>query len=167
MTDEELRNLLKQMRSGDTDAFEKIYNEMPAPVYTVALRITNDRTLAEDAVQEIFIKLYTSPPDENITKLRAYIFKAARNKALDMLRANPTHVDIDECGDIPSPQGGSLQEIAEALSTLSESDRSIVTLHINGGLKFREIAEITEKPLGTVLWRYRKAVALLRKLLSE
>ena len=167
MTDEELRGLLKLIRAGDVKAFESLYNGLSAPVFTIALRITNDRTLAEDTVQEVFIKLYKSPPDENIKKLRAYIFKAARNKALDMLRTSPTHIDIDECTDIASPQRESRQDIAEALSTLSESDRSIVTLHINGGLKFREIAEITGKPLGTVLWRYRQAISQLRKLLSE
>lgn len=167
MTDEELRKLLNRMKNGDLSAFEEIYNGLSAPVYTIALRITQSRTLAEDTVQEVFLKLYSAPPAEHIEKLRAYIFRMAHNRALDMLRAQHEHEDIDDIAELAAPQREDHSDVTEALSSLSEAERSIISLHIYGGLKFREIAEITGSPTGTVLWRYNRAISRLRKLLSD
>ncbi len=167
MTDEELRKLLDKMKSGDISAFEEIYSGLSAPVYTIALRITRSRTLAEDTVQEVFLKLYSAPPAEDIEKPRAYIFRMAHNRALDMLRAHPDHEDIDEHTGLAAPQREDISDVTEALSSLPEKERSIVSLHIYAGLKFREIAEITGSPTGTVLWRYNRAISRLRKLLSD
>lgn len=166
MTDNELRELLSRLKKGDKNALSEIYDGLSAAIFTVALRITHDRTLAEDAVQELFLKLMKSPPDEHLKKPRAYIFKAARNTALDILRKNPAHDDIDEHNDIPAPHKADYSDVTEALYSLPEQQRSIVVMHINAGLKFREIADITELPLGTVLWRYRKAIAAMREALD-
>ena len=166
MTDDTLRELLKRLQNGDSDALCEIYDGLSTPIYTVALRITGDRVLAEDAVQELFIKLYRSPPDSGIKKPRAYIFKAARNMALDILRANPSHDSTEELQDIPAPQCEDNTDVAAVLAMLPEEQRSVVTLHINAGFKFREIAQMTGAPLGTVLWRYRKALATMKEQLS-
>ena len=58
MTDKELNDVLIQVSQGDTSAFEQLYNELSVPVFTVALRILKNRALAEDSVQEVFMKLY-------------------------------------------------------------------------------------------------------------
>ncbi len=166
MNNEQLRNLIKLMKAGSTEAFEEIYNGLSTPIYTIALKITRNPVLAEEAVQEVFIKLYTSPPDENIEKPRAYIFKSAHNKALDIAKSNPMHEDIDEKTDIPAANSD-CGDITKGLNLLPESERIIVTLHINAGLKFREIAEITGSPVGTVLWRYRKAISRLKAFLTD
>lgn len=166
MTDNELRELLSRLRKGDKNALSEIYDGLSAAIFTVALRITHDRALAEDAVQELFVKLIKSPPEEDLKKPRAYIFKAARNTALDILRKNPAHDDIEEHADIPAPRKADYSDVTEALYSLPEQQRSIVVMHVNAGLKFREIADITELPLGTVLWRYRKAIAAMREALD-
>lgn len=166
MTDNELRELLSRLKRGDKNALSEIYDGLSPAIFTVALRITHDRALAEDAVQELFIKLIKNPPDDKLSKPRAYIFKAARNTALDILRKNPAHDDIDEHTDIPAPHKADYSDVTEALYSLPEQQRSIVVMHINAGLKFREIADITELPLGTVLWRYRKAITAMRDALD-
>lgn len=166
MTDNELRELLSRLRKGDKNALSEIYDGLSAAIFTVALRITHDRALAEDAVQELFVKLIKSPPEKDLRKPRAYIFKAARNAALDILRKNPAHDDIEEHTDIPAPRKADYSDVTEALNSLPEQQRSIVVMHINAGLKFREIADITELPLGTVLWKYRKAIAAMREALD-
>lgn|GEM_PF-466289 len=163
MNDDKLRDALVRLRSGDSEALAEIYDGLSAPVFTVALRITKDRALAEDVVQELFIKLYRSPPE--VKKPRAYIFQAARNTALDMLKRNPAHESVEEHGDIAAPVREDVSDVVAALEALPEQQRAIVTLHINAGLKFREIAEVTGDPLGTVLWRYRKALSTMREFL--
>ncbi len=165
MTDTELRQALTRLREGEKAALAEIYGSLSAPIYTISLRITGRRDLAEDAVQELFMKLQSAPP-KDIAKPRAYIFKAARNTAIDILRREPSHEDIDEHCDISAPTAEYSTDITSALMQLPEEQRSIVTLHINAGLKFREISEATETPLGTVLWRYNKALKTLRDILN-
>lgn len=165
MTDNELRQALSKLRNGERDALAEIYDSLSTPIYTISLRITGRRDLAEDAVQELFMKLQSAPP-KDMAKPRAYIFKAARNTAIDILRREPSHEDIDEHHDIAAPEAADSSDIVAALMQLPEEQRSIVTLHINAGLKFREISEATETPLGTVLWRYNKALKTLRDILN-
>ncbi len=166
MTDNELRGLLNRLKGGDTDALCGIYDGLAPAIFTVALRITRNHALAEDAVQELFVKLMKSPPPENLQKPRAYIFKAARNAALDIVRKNPTHENLESAGEIPAPQTERNQDVISALYSLPEQQRSIVSMHINAGLKFREIAEATGVPLGTVLYRYKKAIVAMKQFMG-
>lgn len=156
------------MSEGDIKAFEDIYNDMKKPVMTVIMRVVGNRETAEDLLQEVFVKLYRSPP-KDVSKPRAYIFKTAGNLAIDSLRAENRTVSLDECegyiyADVPD--SGEKLDIERALDQLDEPKRRIVTLHINAGLKFREIAEIMDIPLGTAIWRYNDAIKRLRELLS-
>lgn len=166
MTNDQLNERLARLKNGDKSALEDIYNELSTPIFTIALRITRNRPLAEEATQDVFVKLFRSPPEKTLSNPRAYIFKAARNAALDALKNNPSHENTDDHTEIPAPQSGDHSDVAEALASLPEEQRSIVTLHINAGLKFREIAEVTGTPLGTVLWRYNKAISKLRDILN-
>ncbi len=166
MTDNELRSALARLHSGDREALAEIYDALSTPLYTIALRITGRRDTAEDAVQELFLKLQTSLPPKELQKPRAYLFKAARNAALDILRRTPVHENVEDYTQLPAQETVQISDVEEALESLPEQQRSIVTIHINAGLKFREIAEITETPLGTVLWRYNKALATLRDILN-
>lgn len=167
MTDNELRLKLSRIANGDTKAFDEVYSDMKTPIMTVIARIVQNRETAEDILQEVFIKLYCSPP-LNISKPRAYIFKTAGNLAVDFLRKTRQTVSLDDCEGLYSDDGdrSELLDVEKALSRLEERERQIVTLHINGGFKFREIAEMLEMPLGTAIWRYQKAIKQLRESLQ-
>lgn len=169
MNDTQLREALALLRQGDPAAFEQIYTQLSAPLFTVILRITRDRELSEDILQEVFFKLYRSPPGPSVQKPRAYLFQTARNLALDALRRRPGDASLDELPDLPQPapfDPGQRLDLERAFAALSLEERQLTALHLNGGLKFREIAQMTGVPLGTVLWRYRKAVDKLRTLLN-
>lgn len=169
MNEAQLRKALARLRRGDSAAFEQIYAELSAPLFTVILRITRDRGLSEDILQEVFLKLYRSPPGPSVHKPRAYLFQTARNLALDSLRRRPGEVSLDELSELPqsvSFDPGRRLDLEQALDALSPEERQLVTLHLNGGLKFRELARMTGTPLGTVLWRYRRAIDKLRTLLN-
>ena len=168
MNDIELCAKLDAVREGDMTAFEEIYNDLKVPVMTVAVRIIGDRHAAEDILQEVFVKLYKTPPDPQIKKPRAYIFRMARNLAIDGIRQRQTlsledYEDTLQCND--TDPAGRL-DIEAAMTALPSEQRQVVSLHLNGGLKFREIAQITDTPLGTVLWRYQKAIKRLQSLLE-
>lgn len=168
MTDNELCAKLDAVRQGDMTAFEEIYNDLKTPVMTVAARMTGDRHTAEDILQEVFVKLYQTPPDPRIKKPRAYIFRMARNLAVDgMRKLQPASLeDYEDTLQSNDPDAAERLDIEAAMLKLSGEERQVVTLHLNGGLKFREIAQMTGTPLGTVLWRYQKAVKRLQSLLE-
>ena len=164
MTSNELRALLEQISHGDRTAFEALYHEMNVPVYTVLVRITRDRNLSEDLLQEFFLKVFRTPPVD-AKNPRAYLFRMAHNLALDALRREkPT----EELPDAPATAGipYSQLELELAFAALPLPERQIAALHLYAGLKFREIAEICGYPLGTVLWRYRRAISQLQTYLN-
>jgi len=141
---------------------------MKRPLFTIILRITRDFTLSEDILQELFLKIYFTPLGHTENP-RAYLCRMAHNLAIDSVRKQKPETGLDDAEHHSWHPQDSLStsiDVENALFVLSDRDRQIVTLHINGGLKFREIAAIMEIPLGTVLWAYRKAVGQLRSILG-
>ena len=119
-------------------------------------------------MQEVFVKLYTSPLPLSIKNLRAYIFQMARNLAINSTK-QARHVLLDEISDNlyrPLDDTSLRMDIDDALKTLLAQECQIVTMHIIGALKFREISDIMQIPLGTALWKYRQAKDKLQALLS-
>ncbi len=166
MNEKELGTLFCSFREGNNDAFSEIYNELKKPVFTIAYRITFVWEIAEDITQELFLKLYTSPPDASVRNPRAWIFRMARNLAIDALRKKQCS-DIDEVtlsfDDTEKINTGI--DIEKALSSLSLSEREIVSLHIDGGLGFREIGKALGISLTSAYRKYKSALNKLRRML--
>lgn len=162
MDDETLRRQLAAAHDGGRAAFEALYRELAPPLYAVLCRLIGDRHLAEDLLQELFLRLYRDPPT-HAARPRAYVFRMARNLAVDALRARPAETPLpDTAAEDPAEGWSDRVDVARAVARLGDADRQIVALHVHGGLKFREVAEIVSMPLGTVLWRYRRALEKLR-----
>lgn len=171
MDNKELIDQLTLFRKGNEEAFNAIYRELKVPVYTIIYRITYDVPLSEDIMQELFFKLSQTSPPSTVKKPRAWIFKMARNLAIDYKRK---YRDTTEYIDEAIPDGYSIEgdatirlDIENALRELEEYERDIVTLRLNAELKFKDIAELVDEPLGTVLWRYRKAIKKVKESLQE
>ena len=159
---------LNAMRNGDKKAFEELYRDLYVPVYTIIFRIIWDKMLSEDILQEVFVKLFllAKLPTQNP---RAYIFQIARNLAIDYVRKQSQHISIDDVSDAvhqSAPDYSTRMDIDNALKSLQAQECQIVTLHVIGELKFREISELMQIPLGTVLWKYHRAIDKLQKKLS-
>ena len=168
MNNEELKLNMQAIHGGDRDAFEELYKGMKTPIFTVIFRITWDRPTSEDILQEVFIKLFLSPPEPSIRNPRAYILQMARNLAIDGMRKQAQHVSFGEIEDTvgqPIDDIAMRMDIDDALKKLPPQECQIVTLHVIGELKFREISELLKIPLGTVLWQYQKAISKLQKMI--
>ena len=165
MTDERLNVLLQQLRNGDRRAFSEIYQEMKVPVFTVLVRMTGDRSLAEDLLQEVFLKIYQQPPQ--VEKPRAYLFRMTRNLVVDTLRKNQPTENLGEHEHLGITYDPDIKlDLEQAFSMLTLQERQLAALHLSAGLTFREVAAIVERPLGTVLWQYQKAIGKLRMILG-
>lgn len=165
----ELRQCFDAVRSGDRKAFAALYQELKIPVYSVIRRIVRTQPAAEDAMQEVFLKLLAEPPAPSVQNLRAWVFRMARNQALDALKKKQ-HAELTE--DVPSGLPPMEQEIAtrldleDALGRLDVAERELLVLHLTAGLTFREVAEITGSFLPSVYRQYRKALGRLRDFLN-
>lgn len=170
MDNHDLKLMLEEFRNGNFEAFPRIYKELKIPIYTIIYRILYDHMVSEDVMQEIFLKIYNTPPSKDIDNPRAWIFQMSRNLAIDYKRkikdSEPLSHKVESKESSLENSISTRLDIESALMLLEAKDREIVTLRLNGDLKFREIAEITKMPLGTVLWGYRKAIDRLRVLLS-
>ena len=167
MDEKVFKSKFAEMLTGDRSAFTDIYNELKTPVFTVIFRMVQNRADAEDVMQELFLRLLRHGKDDGIKNPRAYVYMTARNMAIDSLRKKGFE-ELSE--DIPDNTDGESDscckmDIETALSKLNVKEREIVSLHLNAGLKFKEIAAIQNIPLGTALFRYNSAIKKLRRLL--
>ena len=168
MVEMPLKEYFSRLQSGDKEAFAQIYNELKQPVFTIVCRIVQSKELAEDVTQDIFVKLFVSPPDPSVKNLRAWIFQMTRNLAIDALRKKQ-RMAIDEVELVAEDEVNSLlmrMDIESAINRLPCVEREILSLHINAELHFREVAHIVGLSVPATYRKYRKAIKTLQKLLD-
>lgn len=168
MYDMDLKDCFLKVQNGDKDSFAHLYNELKQPVFTIAYRIVQSREIAEDITQEVFVKLYISPPDSHIGNPRAWIFQSARNLSIDALRKKQS-VNIDDVqltGDDTADRVILRLDVESAISKLPCMERQVLTLHLNGDLNFNSIAHIVELSLAATYRKYRRALKTLQNLLN-
>ncbi|MBR6616794.1 MAG: RNA polymerase sigma factor [Oscillospiraceae bacterium] len=163
----DLTEHFSKLRNGDKSAFTEIYHELKRPVYTIALRIVQSKETAEDITQEIFMRLYASPPDASVRNPRAWCFQITRNLAIDLLKKQH-EVQSPDTQDTFAPISDIelRMDLERAISHLPCEEREILTLHLNGGLHFKEISKIVGLTLPSVYRRYQKALKSLRILMN-
>ena len=172
---EKLEKNIIDLQNGNVNSLGIIYDLTSKGVFTFVLPIVKDYSLAEDVMQQTYIKIY-----ENIstykkgTNARNWILTIAKNIAINEFNKNKKVVNCSFNDDDYVPDGMcSLDEskdtpiIKLANEILSPEDFRIVIMHIVGEYKHREIAEILNIPLGTVTWKYNNALDKLRKEIEK
>ena len=169
MDSTDLKVLFQQLREGDQEAFVSIYHELKQPVYTICWRIVQIRETAEDLTQDVFLKLYASPPSASVKNERAWVFQMAHNASIDALRKRQ---EIPWSGrECPSYQQelNTLErnlDLEAAMSMLPDAYRQVLTLHLNAEFSFQQIGQMMGLSLSAVYRIYRKAIKLLQQLLN-
>ena len=183
-----LDQLLARARKHDADALAELVDAYSPRVFGLLLRLTRDREMAEDLMQETFLRLVrTIGSYEHEGRFEAWLFRIAGNLARDHARRNkrrgrPLSLDAptgasgedriepaDTRPDGPTHQiarDEDEQRLLAALDEIGETDREIVMLRHFSELSFREIAELLNVPLGTALARMHRALKKLRTLLE-
>ena len=177
------QKLFQRQREGDEIAFEQLYDRHSASAYGLALRITNDRSLAQDVVQEAFLSLWRSAAtfDEHRASVRTWLLSITHHRAVDVIRKRrqPT-VPLDQLAGAPIVEpalratdiwplvGARLDShaVRTALESIAEPQRVALQLAYFGGLTQTEIATRTGVPLGTVKSRVRLGLVRLGALLE-
>jgi RNA polymerase sigma-70 factor (ECF subfamily) len=159
-------------KRGDMRACERIYRKYHKQAFTVAIRICNNRELAQDVTQEAFINAFKRMHQyRGDSPFWGWLRRVVVNHTISALRKLPRH-DAVELEEYMSPRKGDQEgvgqcmDLEQALSQLNTEDRMVVWLHDVEGYKHLEIAELVGKTESYSKTRLNRARAKLRALIS-
>jgi RNA polymerase sigma-70 factor (ECF subfamily) len=176
------RSLIQRLRAGDRGAFAEVYDRYSRGIYGLVLRIVRDSALAEDLLQEIFLKLWKSADtlDDAATSLGPWLIAVARNHVLDYLKSRQNRssmqsvqLDFNEISEHLSLSEPDFvfeeraRLLRKALDRLEARERRILELAYFEGLTQTEMAAVLNMPLGTVKTCVRLAIRNLKKHLEK
>jgi len=162
--------LFEKIQHGDRDAFHELYDITYRAVYAFLFSYVQNREDAKDLLQDTYVQIF-----KNINQYRssgspmAWIMKIAKNVFLMNYRKEHGKQSLsyeemeNEIGFDHIENTNTRIILEKIFSVLSPEDRAIIIMHDIDGLKFKEIAEVLEKPIGTVLARYSRNIKKLQK----
>jgi RNA polymerase sigma-70 factor, ECF subfamily len=175
----------------DQALFSDLAMEYMPALYTAALRMTRNPADAEDLVQETYLKAYRAfATFEAGTNLKAWLYRILTNTYINTYRAKkrrPEIADVEDVEDLylyhhlSADRGGGAgrsaedealdrftdTDVKEAIESLPETFRLAVLLADVEGFSYKEIAEITDVPIGTVMSRIHRGRKALQKALGD
>lgn len=160
-----------RLRQRETAAFKTLFDETADLVYRRAFAYLGNETMAEDATQEIFYKVWQALPSLESGKVRPWLMAIARNYCCDELRKKKRRSEIlrdVECyaSNIQLSMDGSEDEI-EMLCCLPEEIRLPLLLKVVDGMSYKEISQIVNKAEGTLRNLVCKGMKILKKGFDE
>jgi len=178
--------LLSDFIAGNNSALEVLYKRYERKVYTYILLMVRKPQLAEDILQETFIKAIKSVKEgkySETNRFGSWLMRIAHNLVIDQFRQNKQYRVMSN-NDFPmdifsTPRFAEatveqrlvyervLYEVRALIDFLPDDQREVVMLRFYGDLSFKEIAEITNVSINTALGRMRYALINLRKMVKE
>jgi RNA polymerase sigma-70 factor (ECF subfamily) len=168
--------LVHRLSRADPDALRQIYNLYKNDLFTVAMALLADPDAAEDCVHDVFVHFAGAPEDMRASRnLRGYLMRCVANRAKNLIKRQQLQTDCqteeqDFVGEQNYPENRLIVSeesirIFQAMAKLPTEQREVVSLHIHGKMKFREIAEQLDVSINTVQSRYRYGIEKLRTFL--
>lgn len=170
--------LLWKFKRGSSEALERIYEKYETYLFTIATTLLNDTHAAEDVVHDFIISFVKSV--ENVKSngsLKAYLATCVANLSRDKLRRRqrePKSLDGNATNEsTPATPDGLVMQTEEALilhramAQLPYEQREVIVLHLQGNLKFTQIAKTRNTSVNTIRSQYRYGLDKLRSLLNR
>lgn len=164
-----MQDYIMQALQGDHEAFSKVYDHYADAALRLSVSITRSSALAEDAVQEAFLRIFKKGYQyRHSEKFEPWFFRIIINESKRAVKRYPNEMKLDESQSIPSftNQSDLSATIASLMDKLSEEHRLILSLRFLLDYSERSISEIIQKPLGTVKSRIHYAKKALREIMK-
>ena len=162
------------------DALAEAYRRHAGAVFALARRLLVDRTLAEEVVQEVFLRLWNRPEkfDPERGSLRSFLLAQTHGRSVDILRSEVSRRQREERDARDRAEAeydiehavvdlAVADEVREAMSVLPDGERAAIELAYFGGHTYREVATLLDEPEGTVKSRIRSGLRRLRTALVD
>lgn len=165
---ETLSKYVIQFQKEDYKLFDRFYEETSQQVFFTIKKYIKDGMTVEDIMQDVYVKFLKKIKKIDIHQnIKSYLTTMARNASIDYLRKhNPVEYDDQHVYEVYDDQMMN-EDYIWLLDTLPPNEKDIVYLHVIEEQKFKDIAIIVDEPLGTVLWRYKKAMTTLKEELKN
>jgi RNA polymerase sigma-70 factor (ECF subfamily) len=176
------RVLVQRIRAGDEAAFEALFRSTYDALYASVYRIVQSAAVAEELVQDLFVAVWADrarwDPGDTIDRVRAYLFIAARRRALNAVRREaverrwveqaelaPSERAV-ESAEVIVERAERVRAVREAVARLPERGRAVLLLQWRRGLTYPEIAECLGISVKTVEVHVSRALKALRRSLA-
>lgn len=161
-------------------ALAEAYRRHGGAVYGLARRLLHEPAIAEDIVQEVFLRLWNDPEryDPERGSLRSFLLAQAHGRSVDRLRADNSRREREEREARQAATAGYdlelevvdytvAEAVREAMATLPDDERRAIELAYFGGRTYREVATALGQPEGTIKSRIRTGLRRMRGSLSD
>jgi RNA polymerase sigma factor (sigma-70 family) len=173
--------LVARIAAGDDGALASLYDRFASLVHGIAFRVTCDRGLAEEVVQDVFVNLWERPGsfDPDRGSVRTWLATLAHRRAVDRVRSTERsrrrdQASVGAAGDVAEVDVAAEGEAADlsarlwaAVDALPEEQRAAVRLAYAEGRTYREVARILAIPEGTAKSRLRLGLRKLAGVLGD
>jgi len=162
------------------DALAEVYRRHGGAAYALARRLLNDKELAEEILQEVFLRLWNSPErfDSERGSLRSFLLAQVHGRSVDLLRSETSRRRREEREARESAKFGDdierevidltvSEKVKEVVAGLPVDERQAIELAYFGGHTYRQVAVMLDAPEGTVKSRIRSGLRRLRTDLAE
>jgi RNA polymerase sigma-70 factor (ECF subfamily) len=178
-TPHDITKLIVRVSLKDRAAFDQLYRSTSAKLFGVCLRVLGDRAEAEEALQEVFVKVWTKADRFAVSDLSpiSWLVAVARNHSIDRLRTRRQKTtDLDAAIDIADPNpgpetlavaGGERERIYACLEELDADRAAAVRGAYLSGDSYAELAERFSVPLNTMRTWLRRSLLKLRECLER
>jgi RNA polymerase sigma-70 factor, ECF subfamily len=170
------RELVERCRSGDEGAFQELVDRYKDLVFALIARTIQDRSRAEDLAQDVFLRIHRGLPYfRGEAHLSTWIYRIVANVCLqDHHRPPALSLDDERTGVRVAPaaadrQFGDLElrdRLEKAIARLPPQYRLLIAAHYLDGVRYEDLAEALQLPLGTVKTQLHRARQQLRRLLE-
>lgn len=167
-------DFIELLKQKDNQAFETVYEHTKRGVFSIIISIVQDKHQTEDLMQDTYIKMLKNINSyQKGRNFNAWLLQIAKNLAIDYYRKNhlvsvhdPIEEDFifDEAKPVEESQNS--YQVEELVKPLDPLEKQIVLLRIVSDMKFKDISESVNKPLGTVLWIYNKSLKKMKNHLE-
>ncbi len=174
---EEASDLLRACAEGQRSALRRLYDAWAPTVYALTLRITRQKSLAEDATHDAFLQIWQQAARFDPTRGRAdvWMFSIARYRAIDLMRRRQRETSGYEADETASEEVDALdlliadsdgQALRRCLRQLDEARQRLIAMAFVEGLSHSALASRLAVPLGTIKSTIRRSLSTLRQCLE-